>query len=95
MSLKKWIVIVAALIVLCLAAVTSASETKGEVERIGHEELKAMLGSAGLVILDVRTAADWEMGDTKIKGAIREDPKQIDEWFAKYLKDKTIVLYCS
>jgi|GEM_PF-5377617 len=31
----------------------------------------------------------------KIKGALREDPKTIDEWASKYPKNKTIIFYCA
>jgi hypothetical protein len=29
----------------------------------------------------------------KIKGAVREDPKQVSSWIDKYPKDKLLVLY--
>jgi len=96
MGLRGTTLIVAALGVLWLAGVTAASDTTGEeAARIGHEELKAMLGSSDLLIVDVRAAPDWEQSDIKIKGAIREDPKRTSEWFSKYPKDKTIVFYCA
>jgi hypothetical protein len=63
--------------------------------RMGKDELKAMLGNPDLVIMDVRAKKDWTDGDSKIKGAIREDPESVKSWVEKYSKDKTIVLYCA
>jgi len=96
MSLKGVMLIVVALSMIGLAAVTMTSEAEArEVDRIGLEELKAMLGSADVLIVDVRTAKDWENSNAKIRGAVREDPKQVNEWLAKYPKDKKIVFYCA
>jgi rhodanese-related sulfurtransferase len=96
MSLKGVMVIVAALGTACLVAATTLSEAAAqEIDRIELEELKGMLGSSGLLIVDVRTAKDWESSDAKIKGAVREDPKQVNERVSKYPKDKTIVFYCA
>jgi rhodanese-related sulfurtransferase len=63
---------------------------------MSKEELKAMLGKPELVVIDVRQAADLAKSNQKIKGAVREDPKQEVKYRAdKYPKDKTIVLYCA
>jgi len=43
----------------------------------------------------VRYKKDWTDSDSKIKGAIREDPESIKSWAEKYSKDKTFVLYCA
>ena len=67
-----------------------------EVPRMSTEELKSMLGSPEVVIIDVRTGGDWDKSKEKIKGAVREDPnKNAKSWVDKYSKDKTIILYCS
>jgi rhodanese-related sulfurtransferase len=59
------------------------------------DELKAMLGNPGLVIVDVRLGKDWADNDLKIQGAVREDPESVKTWAEKYSKDKTFVLYCA
>jgi rhodanese-related sulfurtransferase len=59
------------------------------------DELKAMLGNPDLVIIDVRTQRDWTESDSKIKGALREDPEAVESWAKKYPQGKTIVLYCA
>ena len=64
--------------------------------RMTKEQLKELLGKPDLVLLDVRSRSDWAEGQTKIMGAVREDPGQPTKtWAGKYAKDKTIVLYCA
>ena len=63
--------------------------------RMTKDELKAMLGSPDLLIIDVRYGKDWTDSDLKIRGAIREDPEAFDSWANKYPKDKTLVFYCA
>jgi len=67
-----------------------------KVPRMSKEQLKEMVGKPDVVILDVRSSSDWGKTETKILGAIREDPnKPTKSWAEKYGKDKTIVLYCA
>jgi hypothetical protein len=64
--------------------------------RMTKEELKSLLGNPGIIVVDVRIADDWKRSDSKIKGAIREDPeKDYRTWASKYPKDKTLVFYCA
>jgi predicted sulfurtransferase len=65
------------------------------VPRMTKEQLKAQLGNSDIVIIDVRTDHDWQDSNTKIKGAVREDPSKLDSWIKKYAQDKTIILYCA
>jgi predicted sulfurtransferase len=67
----------------------------GEAPRMEKEQLKANLGNPGFVIIDVRSYTDWLFSKGKIKGAVRENYRNFEEWNAKYPKDKTIVLYCA
>ena len=73
--------------------VTSAMSA--DVPRMTNDELKASLGNPDLIILDVRRGSDWKDSDLKIKGAVREDPHDIESWANKYSRDKTLVLYCA
>lgn len=66
-----------------------------DVPRIEKDDLKEMLGSADLIVVDVRTGADWNSSEFKIKGAVREDPGQVSKWMTKYPSDKTLVFYCA
>jgi hypothetical protein len=64
------------------------------VPRITIQELKGLLGSPDVVIIDVRQPHDWNESEVKIKGAVREDPHRFGSWLSKYPSDRTIVLYC-
>jgi hypothetical protein len=64
----------------------------GDVPMMTKDELKAMLGNPGLVMLDVRLGRDFIFSDLKIKGADRPldmghvTPAQ----FPENTKDKTL-----
>jgi len=66
-----------------------------DVKKIDKDELKQKLGSAELVVLDVRTGRDWEETEFKIRGAVRVDPSDVESWAGKFPPDKTYVLYCA
>ena len=63
--------------------------------KISKDEVKAMLGQSDVVILDVRIGEEWESSEWMIKGAIHEDPEDFKNWYSKYRKEKTFILYCS
>jgi hypothetical protein len=67
----------------------------GDVPRMTKEDLKDRLKGKETVVLDVRSGKDWDAAETKIPGAVREDPKNFADWAPRYAKDKTTVLYCS
>ncbi len=71
-----------------------ASTDPAAVPRMTIEQLKARLGAADIVIIDVRTAHDWNDSANKIQGAVREEATRLGTWINKYPKDKTLVLYC-
>ena len=85
----------AALIIFFMVVGCTTLAKSTDTLRMTKEELKAMLGSQNLIIIDVRYGTDWTGSDLKIKGAVREDPKAIDSWANKYPKDKTLVFYCA
>ena len=91
---KKWWSLVALTISLTLLLIGSLSFAD-EAKRMTKEELKEMLDSPDLVLIDVRQGNDWAASEMKIKGALREDPQKPDDWAAKYGKEKTVVLYCA
>jgi predicted sulfurtransferase len=85
-----------AAILVILAMGFSLAVASEKVPRMTKEQLKEMMGKPEVVVLDVRASADWGKTETKILGAIREDPnKPTKSWAEKYGKDKTIVLYCA
>jgi hypothetical protein len=60
-----------------------------EVPKISKEEVLGMIGNPGMIIIDVRSGG----GELKIKGAVREDPKNVGLWIDKYPKEKLLVFY--
>jgi rhodanese-related sulfurtransferase len=76
--------------IICIAAPAPAQD-----KRITKEEIKPLIGSPELVVIDVRSPVEWEKAELKVKGAFREDPETATTWMGKYPKDKTLVLYCS
>jgi hypothetical protein len=80
---------------LAIVCVFTVTVIAAEVPRMTKKDLKARLTSRDVVILDVRIGKDWKDSELKIKGAVRENPKDVDSWADKYPKDKTIVLYCA
>jgi len=67
--------------------------TPAEVPMIFPDELNSMLGKPDMVIIDVRLAEAWRGSDRKIKGAVWEDPKNIESWADNYPKELKLVLY--
>ncbi|NOR24672.1 MAG: hypothetical protein GQ542_09820 [Desulforhopalus sp.] len=64
------------------------------VPTMDKDELKSLLGSKDLVVLDARLGRDWSTSEFKIKDALRVDDGDLS--VAKnYPKDTTIVLYCA
>jgi rhodanese-related sulfurtransferase len=86
---------IAPLLFFFVVGVLATFAKAADVPRMTTDDLKAMLGNPDLVCLDVRYKKDWKDSDTKIQGAIREDPDSVKSWAGKYTKDKTIVLYCA
>jgi rhodanese-related sulfurtransferase len=86
---NAWTLALAALSLYLTSALPAA-----EAPRIEKETLKAQLGTE-VIIIDVRAFTDWLFTKDKIKGAVRENPKDSEEWIGKYPKDKAIVLYCA
>ena len=72
-----------------------ASAFGAKAPRIEKDALNARIGQPDVIVLDVRALTDWLLTREKIKGAVRENPKNFNEWYGKYPKGKTIVLYCA
>lgn len=84
------------LILILVSVLTYAAHSiAADVETIDKDELKQRLGSADLVILDVRAGSDWDSSDFKIQGALRADPSDVQTWAGDFSPDKTYVLYCA
>ncbi|MHC1741619.1 MAG: rhodanese-related (seleno)protein [Syntrophobacteraceae bacterium] len=79
---------------LCTLSFSSAQLFAAGYSMITADDLRTMQNAQGLVIVDVRPTTSWMFSMSKIKGAIREDPKEVSSWQNKYAKDRPIVLYC-
>lgn len=67
----------------------------GSVGLMEVQELKEVIGSDDVVILDVRSGRDWSTSEFKIPGAIRASGGEFAQWGNTFPKDKKIVLYCA
>lgn len=83
------------LVVSMLIALVVAPAVAGDVKLMDRDELKGLLGSKDLVVLDVRAGRDWSASEFKIQGAVRADGADFDSWSKSYPKDARLVLYCA
>jgi hypothetical protein len=74
---------------------TAETPTEHKAPRMTKEQLKPLLGSSDLVVLDIRLEEQWKFSNRKVPGAVHENPTVPSNWMDKYPKDKTIVLYCA
>jgi rhodanese-related sulfurtransferase len=111
MNLNKWkmILVMISVVLLCGSAIAqqaakpsngdsvSASSSPEAVgpERITIDELKSKLAKKEpVIIIDVR-GADYDASATKIKGAIRIAPAELEARLKDLPRDKEIVTYCA
>ncbi|MBM4348442.1 MAG: rhodanese-like domain-containing protein [Deltaproteobacteria bacterium] len=93
MKTRKLLIIGLFLLLIVTACLQNLA-SDSNIPKIAKEELRSMLGSPDLIILDVRAKEDWDKSELKIKGAVREDPeKDIHLWSDKYSKNKILVFY--
>ena len=76
-----------------LILVIAWSCTGKDLPLVDQETLKSWLSDPQVLILDVRAPKDWNVSDTKIKGAVRHDPNEVKTWAANLPRDKKILLY--
>jgi rhodanese-related sulfurtransferase len=63
--------------------------------RISLEEAKERYDEGNAVILDVVDPGSYEELDYQIKGAMRIDPREIDEAYTRLTKDRSVLAYCT
>jgi hypothetical protein len=95
MNYKSAVILLTAAAFLWAGASLTPAMGTGDPPRMTKEELNKSLGDPDVVVVDVRAGGSWTDSTTKIKGAVREDPKGVQNWIKKYPKDKTLVFYCS
>ena len=93
--MRKRLLFIAVLFVSIMRGEVTPFAQSGDVPRMTKQALSAVMGKPDVIIIDVRYGMDWTDSDSKIKGAVREDPEAIQSWADKYPKDKTLVFYCA
>jgi hypothetical protein len=91
-KLVKTLAVTLSLAIVGIFAITGLAQ---ETPKITKEEVKGMLGSPDVIVIDVRLGGDWDGSALKIKGAVREDPRNVGSWIDKYSKDKILIFYCA
>ena len=61
---------------------------------LSPDELKKLLDSKNVTLLDVRRKADYEAEPSLIPGAAWRDPEQVESWSRELPKDRPVVVYC-
>ncbi len=80
---------------IIVLAVFANSSWSASVNKMTKEELKSIMGTETVTILDVRRGRDWSSSEYKIKGAERIDNENILIQTKKFPKNQTLVLYCA
>lgn len=61
---------------------------------IPPEELKSLMKSDSLLLLDVRRKADHDADPETIPGATWHNPEQVGSWGRALSKERRVVVYC-
>jgi rhodanese-related sulfurtransferase len=81
-------------LLIVLTFLTSIPLFAASVPVMKKDELKSLLGSENLVILDVRSETDWSASEYKIKDAVRVDNGNFSV-IRNYPSNSIFVLYCA
>jgi hypothetical protein len=88
-----WIIFCLALLLGISGCATTSEKSSQTIQQMSKDELISRLEDPSLVILDVRRPQDWKKSGKKIKGAVQENPYKFENWYGRYAKAKTILLY--
>jgi rhodanese-related sulfurtransferase len=61
---------------------------------LSPSELRKLLDSKSVTLLDVRRKADYAAEPNLIPGAAWRDPEQVESWSRELPKDRPVVVYC-
>ncbi len=89
------ILIILGLLAAVGSAATAEAASPKAVPTMTKEQVTSVMGNPKFIIIDVRQPKDWDASDSKIKGAVREDPSKISAWADKYPKNKKLLFYCA
>jgi rhodanese-related sulfurtransferase len=69
---------------------------ESEVTRISVDEVNRRMDSGEQIYpLDTRSPDAWSKADTRLPGAIRVPPDEVEKHLADIPRDRTIVTYCT
>ncbi|HGY08832.1 MAG TPA: rhodanese-like domain-containing protein [Oceanithermus profundus] len=85
--MRNWILLLG-----LLTAVLAACAPKGSYTNVSADDLYAQLGRPNVLIVDVRTPAEFAEGH--IAGAVNYPLQTIERWYKDLPKDKPVYLYC-
>ena len=71
----------------------SAADNLKIVPAISIHQVKKLLNSSDVVIIDVRKYRNWWRSSKKILSAVRENPSNVGLWSQKYPKNKMLIFY--
>jgi len=57
-------------------------------------ELKNLLATQPVTLLDIRRAIDREAHPASMPGAIWKDPTQVESWAEEFPQDKPVIIFC-
>jgi rhodanese-related sulfurtransferase len=72
-----------------------SNDRTSEPIRIHVQEAKERYEAGDLTTLDVVDPGTFEQVPYKIEGAVRIDPRAIDEQYERLPKEKTVLSYCN
>lgn len=62
---------------------------------ITPNDLKPLVASKTVIVLDVRRQNDFQADSVTVPGAQWKNPEQVAEWSKHLPKDKEVVIYCA
>lgn len=99
MRIKLFYFGLAGLVIFLAACAATSSDFQvdesDDVPRISVHQLKSMLETNDVVVLDTRPEQQWEASSEKIPGARHHSSFDAREWSRQYSQNATIVLYCA
>lgn len=83
------------LLMLAMAGTPPALAAEATPQFIEAEELSRRLDDPALFIVDVRTEASWRHSPKLIPGAVRIDPRDLDNLAQQIPRGHEVILYCA
>jgi len=91
--MKKHVFFITLLLIFFLAGLFTTNLGAADVKRMSAQDLNAVRENPDVIVVDVRANRDWEKSDSKIAGAVRENPEDVNAWMKRYHINQTLVFY--